>query len=208
MNPCANPHSHKITKTKWNIHPSNILGVIIQGDGSRKYVLKCPECQRHLGTPTKSIAAEMIRRGYQPVVIRVRPPINYKPCSYRDCPKPGIDMHHWAPRNVFGYWDCDNWPVSYLCKDHHREWHARMDGYRRNAKRPEQIEAQDQTLDTKSGMHDEYILQLYHSRRLAEPPPEWGTTALDPFYRLQTVRDGDELLLSDYEVFSDTAVDQ
>jgi hypothetical protein len=144
----------------------------------------------------------MINRGYQPVVIRVRPAINYKPCAYRDCLNPGIDMHHWAPRNVFGYWDCDNWPVSYLCKDHHREWHARMDGYRRNKKRPEEVETQDRDLDTRSGWYDDLALERLQSRRLAETPPDCGTTALDPLYRLQTVRGEDDLLLAEYEFFS------
>lgn len=202
MNKCSNPHSHQITKSKWNIHPSNILGVVIQANGVRKYVLKCPECRGSLGTPTKAIAAEMIRRGYEPVVLRVNPPIQYNPCAYRDCPQPGIDMHHWAPRNVFGCWDCDNWPVSYLCKNHHKEWHNRMDGYRRNAKRPEAIQEHDRVLDSTGG--SEWIFQ---SRKLAESPPEWGTTALDPLYRLQTIMDADELLLAGDEFVSVSAVD-
>jgi hypothetical protein len=149
-----------------------------------------------LGSPTKKIAAELIRRGYEHVVIRVNPPTDYRPCSYRDCQNPGIDMHHWAPRNTFGYWDCDNWPVSYLCKDHHRQWHAQMDGYRRNAKRPPHIEAQDEVFDTRSGWADDF-LQWFRSRRLAESPPEPGTTALDPLYRLLTFMGADEALLAD-----------
>jgi len=197
MKDCPNPHSHQISKTKWNVHPSNILGVIVQCNGIRKYVLKCQECHRSLGTPTKAIAAEMIRRGYEPVILRVNPPTDYNPCSYRDCPEPGIDMHHWAPRNVFGCWDCDNWPVSYLCKDHHREWHTRMDGYRRNAKRSEEIEAQDRANDS-----SDWEMGFIRSRRLASSPPELGTTALDPLYRLQTLRNTDELLLADYELVS------
>lgn len=145
MKDCPNPHSHRITKNKWNVHKSNILGVILLGDGTCKYVLKCPQCKRHLGDPTKKIAREMMRRGYRPVIIRTYEPISYPPCAYRDCPNPGIDRHHWAPRNVFGDADCDNWPVSYLCKDHHRHWHAEMDGYRRNATRPEHIKAKDES---------------------------------------------------------------
>jgi hypothetical protein len=35
---------------------------------------------------------------------------------------------------------------------------------------------------------------------LAEAMPEWGTTALDPLYRLQTIRNLDDFLLADQEV--------
>jgi hypothetical protein len=199
---CSNPHSQRITKWKWSIHPSNTLGVIIQANGVRKYIVQCPECETSLGTPSKDIVAELVRRGYEPVVLRVNPPMEYGPCSYRDCVEPGIDMHHWAPRNVFGCWDCDNWPVSYLCKSHHSEWHSRMDGYRRNAKRSESVEQQDRALDGNSWEFS------FRSRRLAQPPPEWGTTALDPLYRLQTLRDSDELLLAGSEIVSLTDIDQ
>lgn len=190
---CANPHSQQITKYHWRVHRSNMLGVIIQADGRRKYVIRCPECDLNLGTPTHAIADELIRRGYSPVIIRINSPSNYSPCAYRDCGNPGIDRHHWAPRNVFGIWDCDNWPVSFLCKDHHREWHNRMDGYQRNAKRPDTVAARDESNDSNIGL-------IWQANKYAERPPEWGSTALDPLYRLQTLRDADDLLLSYDEI--------
>lgn len=41
------------------------------------------------------------------------------------CGEPGVHLHHWAPRFIFGD-ICDNWPVSYLCRKHHQEWHDRV----------------------------------------------------------------------------------
>lgn len=46
------------------------------------------------------------------------------------CGGSGTEEHHWAPRNIFGE-DANMWPMSYLCRMHHTEWHDRMDGYKR-----------------------------------------------------------------------------
>jgi hypothetical protein len=33
-----------------------------------------------------------------------------------------LEQHHWAPRHLFGD-DCNNWPMSGLCRKCHAEWH-------------------------------------------------------------------------------------
>ncbi len=50
------------------------------------------------------------------------------PCAV--CGGSGTELHHWAPRNVFGE-DAEHWPMTYLCRTHHAEWHNLMDGYKR-----------------------------------------------------------------------------
>jgi hypothetical protein len=39
------------------------------------------------------------------------------------------DVHHWAPKEIFGYAEADNWPTSKLCQDCHIEWHRVMNAY-------------------------------------------------------------------------------
>lgn len=43
----------------------------------------------------------------------------------RRCRAFGVEVHHWAPRAVFGD-EADKWPTDALCTACHREWHARM----------------------------------------------------------------------------------
>jgi hypothetical protein len=47
-------------------------------------------------------------------------PSLYTRCAV--CGNRATEMHHWAPRGIFGD-DCENWPKDYLCKDHHEHWH-------------------------------------------------------------------------------------
>lgn len=41
------------------------------------------------------------------------------------------ELHHFAPRHIFGD-ECEKWPVFSLCKKHHDEWHKRMGEHRQN----------------------------------------------------------------------------
>lgn len=45
-------------------------------------------------------------------------------CRVDGCAEVGVELHHWAPRSIFGE-DADSWPTSELCLKHHREWHDR-----------------------------------------------------------------------------------
>jgi hypothetical protein len=45
-------------------------------------------------------------------------------CAVKGCSQPGEDLHHWAPKCLFGSDLADLWPKSYLCPSHHSEWHA------------------------------------------------------------------------------------
>ncbi|HLS01784.1 MAG TPA: hypothetical protein VK054_07385, partial [Beutenbergiaceae bacterium] len=56
-----------------------------------------------------------------------------EPCCVVGCGLPETEQHHFAPRNIFGA-EADNWPVLPLCRNHHAEWHDRMDGYQRTKK--------------------------------------------------------------------------
>jgi hypothetical protein len=36
----------------------------------------------------------------------------------------GVELHHWAPRHLFGWEEADEWPTSLLCPPCHRRWHS------------------------------------------------------------------------------------
>lgn len=46
------------------------------------------------------------------------------PC--RVCGAFGTELHHWAPRAIFGPLEAEHWPTDYLCKECHEHWHQRM----------------------------------------------------------------------------------
>lgn len=49
---------------------------------------------------------------------------NNPPCEV--CGQFGTQLHHWAPRGVFGFDEATHWPTSYLCVPCHSDWHRRM----------------------------------------------------------------------------------
>ena len=46
------------------------------------------------------------------------------PC--RICGAFGTELHHWAPKAIFGALEAEHWPTDYLCADCHSHWHQRM----------------------------------------------------------------------------------
>ncbi len=48
---------------------------------------------------------------------------NAVPCE-RCGERGGTEQHHWAPQAVFGD-EADDWPMAFLCRACHMEWHRR-----------------------------------------------------------------------------------
>lgn len=46
------------------------------------------------------------------------------PCAV--CGEPATELHHWAPRAIFGKQEAERWPRSWLCAGHHEQWHIGM----------------------------------------------------------------------------------
>lgn len=57
---------------------------------------------------------------------------NNPPCAV--CGKRGTELHHWAPQHLFE--DANNWPQSYLCREHHLLWHSRIMEHSNNGHKP------------------------------------------------------------------------
>jgi hypothetical protein len=47
-------------------------------------------------------------------------------CEVRDCGRTDTEVNHWLPRYLAEQSGLcsDDWPTSYLCREHHAQWHA------------------------------------------------------------------------------------
>jgi hypothetical protein len=103
---------------------SLLLGVMVKSNGARVFQLWCPDC--HVRVDLSGRQARALDR---PAVWEYHWTPN-PPCSYQGCGRTDTERHHWAPVNTFGWDDAEHWPQSWLCRDHHRQWHRQMTGYR------------------------------------------------------------------------------
>lgn len=70
------------------------------------------------------IANALVEEDLSPEEIDSLPLIVNVPCNR--CVKCGdrnCELHHWAPRAIFGKDECEQWPQDYLCKACHDRWH-------------------------------------------------------------------------------------
>lgn len=117
----------------WTRGTDNVWFQYVQGNGGKKYRFRCLLCGRKSGDVPHDLIKQWIREGVigardlAPPVTRA--PRTYPDCSYAGCTATITEQHHFAPRNTFGS-DADSWPVLPLCREHHTQWHQRMDGYR------------------------------------------------------------------------------
>ncbi len=100
------------------------FGVRVIADGSIQVVWSCPE---H-GYTTSAIPHHFgqvwgIDISSLPVVANTAG--IYGRCSVHDCTENGAQLHHFAPTGIFGP-EADRWPVGFLCRRHHAEWHRRV----------------------------------------------------------------------------------
>jgi fructosamine-3-kinase len=42
------------------------------------------------------------------------------------CGQRGAELHHWAPKEIFGEEEAEHWPKDYLCVTCHRDWHGKI----------------------------------------------------------------------------------
>lgn len=123
----------------------------IASNGVRMYHFRCARCRRSHGS--SGIATSISHAAAQawadsnclslddvPVWSDHRD--EKKVCAVRGCDSFDVERHHWAPRHLFDdtafvpdgewaeggyYWyESELWPVSYLCRKHHQEWHRRV----------------------------------------------------------------------------------
>lgn len=111
----------------WTRGTRDEYGLLVKADGRISHRIRCIACGRlSSDVPLNQIKAW----GIEDITFTdIRPAGQYDACVVVGCEKPGVDEHHFAPRNTFGE-EADSWPTAALCRKHHVEWHQRMDGYR------------------------------------------------------------------------------
>lgn len=108
------------TATIWRLHISRFV------NGSSHFVWVCSVCDR----PVASNAASGIYIPHDRVLEHLTVgEINALPLLMPDlsarcvvCGDRNCELHHWAPRHLFGE-ECEKWPKDYLCVKCHARWH-------------------------------------------------------------------------------------
>ena len=102
-----------------------VIRALITANGTVQYKLYCTDCGR---LRSGAIAHGRLDARTREQADRAATSHDWPlpPCEHCDDETSGVELHHWAPRAVFGdeSWE---WPTSYLCKRCHGRWHAMMD---------------------------------------------------------------------------------
>ena len=97
----------------------------VRESGALFYCWKCNrcECQGPFGGPLY-ISKDKVESHLTEIQLYNLPvlPARFEQrCS--KCGERGAELHHWAPRALFGKDEADQWPKDYLCVTCHRRWH-------------------------------------------------------------------------------------
>jgi len=103
-----------------------VLYLRIIASGAETFVWRCTQCNRQnpFGTNQPFISKETIRKYLTEEEIAALPVI--MPDATNRCVRCGgrtAEMHHWAPRKIFGDKECEQWPKDWLCTTCHKVWH-------------------------------------------------------------------------------------
>lgn len=111
-------HRHKLEApcTKCGAHDWRI-GTATTASGSIVHPYFCGGCGEKTQLYERKEKAKKAGCGVR-IDIEIRQP---RICDV--CGASGAEMHHWAPRYLFGD-DSEKWPKAMLCVPCHRKWHA------------------------------------------------------------------------------------
>lgn len=99
-------------------HQHRLLGHIIRSDGSKQGWWWCLTC----GKITAARKAEGLGKF---LLHDLRKDWDVPECE-RCGSAAGTQLHHWAPRAIFGAREADRWPTANLCPPCHSLWHRLM----------------------------------------------------------------------------------
>lgn len=99
--------------------------VQINANGSRFLYTGCVECRTPLATG-KWISQN--GRDLTGIPVGDDRRTQNPPCQV--CGDMGTELHHWAPRQLFGTEESNHWPTAWLCVPCHAEWHKRINDRR------------------------------------------------------------------------------
>jgi hypothetical protein len=98
-------------------------GVVRQANGTRQIIRGCRECGADVG-PKQFYSQHECPDQLADLPI-LRDYLNRNP-PCRRCGAWGAELHHFAPRDIFGSDEADLWPTAYLCPRCHAHWHSTM----------------------------------------------------------------------------------
>lgn len=105
---------------KWILHRQ------IFNNGSENFLWVCANCNKR--NPDSGfqfyIPSELVRQNLSSEAMDALP--TFMPAAYCRCQRCGnreAELHHWAPKAIFGKSEAERWPCDYLCKDCHDQWH-------------------------------------------------------------------------------------
>lgn len=108
----------------------HLLGHIVAVNGARAPHRLCFKCGRLVTLRKGAGPGEYCFRDNRREARRLG--MDLPPCA-RCASTDGVELHHWAPRAIFGFTEADRWPQSYLCVPCHSTWHREIrkaGGYR------------------------------------------------------------------------------
>jgi hypothetical protein len=108
-------------KAAWQDEPRLVrlvYGARKISSGAIHYGKVCPECHWNQAMKKEAFRQIVGDMGF--------PRFDDEPYSLCEkCGAPYAEIHHWAPRYIFGI-DADKWPTSALCRSCHEEWHRKV----------------------------------------------------------------------------------
>jgi len=102
----------------------------ITTSGVSQIYWKCEVCNKPIDETRRCIPHKTIRDfrfgGGQHINIEKLPIVKDNsqittPCEV--CGKFGVELHHWAPKHLFGDTESEKWPKAWLCRECHAKWH-------------------------------------------------------------------------------------
>jgi hypothetical protein len=100
-------------------------GTVRQVSGARQIIRACRECGADVGPK------QFYGQDECPITVAelpiLRDYLNRNPPCAR-CGAWGTELHHFAPRDIFGFDEAALWPTAYLCPRCHAHWHTTMQG--------------------------------------------------------------------------------
>lgn len=113
-----------------NIERRFILHIQLAANASQNFVWVCSVCNRRNPSSTPEnrtpyyISGDTVRQHLSEDQIQNLPVI--MPDMFSRCVRCGsrdAELHHWAPKGIFGNDEAEMWPKDYLCKSCHDQWH-------------------------------------------------------------------------------------
>jgi len=109
------------------VQPRLVRNIISNGDS--QVWLQCPRCDENIKGSANWIKHSAIIGGVDSLPIVNNYTFAGETCEVRGCYKPA-EYHHWLPKYIASKsgFNSEEWPMGYLCKEHHVLWHKLIRG--------------------------------------------------------------------------------